>query len=102
MWGTIVTEFNKKGCMIQVDLCQKMMDKQASDANDIQAHLDKMALMHKFPSGMGVTLHDNYYLSMVLMSLPESYTLHLETLADMASSSRNPITHTFIMKVIDL
>ena len=27
MWGAIVSEFDKKGCMIQVDLCQKMMEK---------------------------------------------------------------------------
>jgi len=32
--------------MIQVDLCWKMMEKQALDANDIQAHLNEMALMH--------------------------------------------------------
>ena len=27
MWDTIVVEFNKKGNMVQVDLCHRMMDK---------------------------------------------------------------------------
>ena len=72
------------------------------DTDDIQAHLDEMALMHEQLSRMGVTLHDDYS-SMILMSLPESYTLHLETLANAASSSRNPLTaHTFITKAINL
>jgi len=54
-------------------------------------------------SGMGVALHDDDYASMILMSLPKSYTLHLETLADAMSSSGNPLTaHGFIMKAIDL
>src|SRR5882724_8863717 len=80
-----------------------MMEKRALDADDIRAHLDEMVLMHKRLSRMGVTLHNDDYSSMILMSLPESYTLHLETLADAASSSRNPLTaHTFITKAIDL
>src|SRR5882724_5755912 len=54
-------------------------------------------------SGMGVALHDDDYTSMILMSLPESYTLHLETLADTMNSSGNPLTaHGFITKAIDL
>src|SRR5882724_9267925 len=80
-----------------------MMEKRALDADDIRAHLDEMVLMHKRLSGMGVILHDDNYSSMILMSLPESYTMHLETLADAASSSGNPLTaHAFITKVIDL
>ena len=94
MWGTIVTELDKKGCMVQVDLHCKMMEKWAADMDDIQAHLDKMALMYKHLSGMGVTLHDNDYMSMVLMSLPELYTMHLKTLVESTSSSRNPLTAT--------
>jgi len=27
MWDIIVTEFDRKGCMVQVDLCRKMMEK---------------------------------------------------------------------------
>jgi len=62
-----------------------------------------MVLMHEWLSGMGVNLHDDDYSSMILMSLPESCTLHLKTLANAASSSGNPLTaHTFITKVIDL
>jgi len=41
--------------------------------------------------------------SMILMSLPESYTLHLETLANALNSSGNPLTaHGFITKAINL
>src|SRR5882724_11063723 len=42
MWQTMVTEFDEKGQMIQVDLHRKMMEKQAADSNNIQAHLDEI------------------------------------------------------------
>ena len=40
---------------------------------------------------------------MVLMSLPETYLMHLETLADSANSSgRKFTTHDFIVKATEL
>ena len=73
------------------------------DTDDICTHLDEMPFIHKHLSRMAVALHDNDYVSMVLMSLPESYTIHIKTLADAASSSGNPLTaHNLITKVIDL
>ena len=35
MWRTIVSEFDRKGCMVQVNLHLKMMEKCASDSDDI-------------------------------------------------------------------
>ena len=67
------------------------------------AHLDEMALSYEHLSGMGVTLHDKDYTSMVLMSLPETYSTHLETLVDSANSSgRKFTTHDFIVKAMEL
>ena len=62
-----------------------------------------MAFIDQHLSGMGVALHDDDYVSMILMSLPESYTIHLETLADATSSSGNPLTtHNLITKAVNL
>jgi len=89
--------------MVQVDLRCKMMEKRATDTDDIQAHLDDMALMHEHLSGIGIALHDDDYALMILMSLPESYMIHLETLANAAGSSRNPLmAHSLIIKAVDL
>jgi|SRR5882724_3273817 len=72
------------------------------DTDDIHTHLDEMAFIHKCLSRMGVALHDHDYASIVLMSLPKSYTTHLKTLDNAASSSRNPLTaHNLITKAID-
>ena len=52
---------------------------------------------------MGVAIHDEDYASMVLMSLPDSYTTHLETLVDTAISSGCTFTaQDFISKAIEL
>jgi len=73
------------------------------DTDNICTHLDKMAFIHKHLSRIGVDLHNNDYASMILMSLPESYTIHLETLADATSSSGNPLTtHNLITKAVNL
>ena len=73
--------------MAQVDLCQRMMERWVQEMDDIHTHLNEMVLLYEHLIGMGVTLHDEDYMSMVLMSLPETYSTHLETLVDSANSS---------------
>jgi len=103
MWKRIVTKFDHKGCMVQVDLRHKMMEKRVSKMDDIRVHLDDMALSHEHLSGMGIAIHDEDYASMVLMSLPDSYTMYLETLTDAAISSGCTFpTPDFIAKAIKL
>src|SRR5882672_2206209 len=89
--------------MVQVDLCRKMMEKWVTEMDDIHAHLDDMALLHEHLSGMGITIHDEDYASMVLMSLLDSYTMYLETLSDTTISSGCTFTTPdFIAKAIEL
>src|SRR5882724_4054873 len=71
--------------------------------DDIHAHLDHMALSYKCLSGMGTAIHNEDYMSMILMSLPDSYTTHLETLTDAAIGSGCMFTaHDIITKVTEL
>jgi len=103
MWSTIVSEFDHKGQMVQVDLPCRMMEKWVSEMDNIHAHLDDMALSHKHLSGMGIAIYDEDYVSIVLMSLPESYTTHLKMLTDAAISSGHTFTTLdFIAKAIEL
>src|SRR5882724_9433439 len=103
MWQIIITEFDRKGRMVQVDLCRRMMEKHMSETDDIRDHLNDMALSYEHLSSMGVAIHDEDYASMVLMSLPNSYTTHLETLVDAAISSGCTFTaQDFISKAIEL
>ena len=89
--------------MAQVNLHQRMMERWVQETDDIHAHLDEMALSYECLSSMGVTLHDEDYASMVLMSLPETYSTHLETLMDSANSSSCKFTaHEFIVKATEL
>ena len=79
------------------------MEKRVQEMDDIQAHLDEMALSYECLSGMGVILHDEDYVSMVLMSFPKTYSMHLKTLTDFENSSSHKfITHDFIIKVTEL
>ena len=103
MWNTIVAEFDRKRHMTQVNLCQRMMERQVQETDDICAHLNEMALLYEHLSGMGVTLHNKDYMSMVLMSLPETYSTHLKTLMDSTNSSGHKFTaHDFIVKATEL
>ena len=89
--------------MVQVDLCRRMMERHVLEMDNICTHLDDMALSYECLSGMGAAIHDKDYLSMILMSLPDTYTTHLETLADVAISSGRMFTaHNFISKMTKL
>jgi len=80
-----------------------MMEQWVSEMNDIHTHLNDMALSHENLSSMGTTIHDEHYVSMVLMSLPDSYTTYLKTLTDAAISSGHTFTTPdFISKAIEL
>src|SRR5882724_4204369 len=62
-----------------------------------------MALSYKCLSGMGAAIHDKDYASMILMSLLNSYTSHLEILTDVAIGSGRTFTaHDIITKVTEL
>ena len=103
MWQIIITEFDRKGHMVQVNLCCWMMEKHVSETDDIHAHLDDMALSYEHLSSMGATIHDEDYASMILMSLPDSYMTYLETLSDMAIGSGHTFTtHNIISKATKL
>ena len=89
--------------MVQVDLCRRMMEKCVSETDDIHAHLDHMVLSYKHLSSMGAAIHNQDYTSMIIMSLPDSYTTHLETLTNVAISSSCTFTaHNIITKVTEL
>ena len=80
-----------------------MMERWVSKMDDICTHLDDMALSYKCLIGMGIAIHDKDYSSMILMSLLDTYTTHLETLADVAISSGCMFTtHDFISKATEL
>ena len=71
--------------------------------DDICAHLDDMALSYEHLSGMGTTIHDDDYSSMILMSLLDSYVTYLETLTDVAIGSGHMFTtHDIITKATEL
>jgi len=74
-----------------------------SKTDDICAHLDDMVLLYKHLSGMGTTIHNEDYVSMILMSLPDSYMTYLETLSDEAIGSGCTFTtHDIITKATEL
>ena len=71
--------------------------------DDICTHLDHMVLSYKFLSSMGPAIHDEDYMSMILMLLLDSYTTHLETLADAAIGSGHMFTaHDITTKATEL
>ena len=88
MWSTIIAEYDKKGQMVRIDLHHKMTEKWIKDSDNVWTHLEEMALIYERLSGMGAQIHDQDYASMILMSLPKTYTMHLKIIADSTSSIR--------------
>ena len=53
MWSIIIVEYDKKGHMVQIDLYHKMTEKLIKENDNVQTHLEEMALIYKRLSGMG-------------------------------------------------
>ena len=47
MWKSLCNQFEEKTCMVQVDLHKRMMQKKASEEDDIPAHLDAIRLLYE-------------------------------------------------------
>ena len=79
------------------------MEKCIKDTDNVWSHLDKMAPIYERLSGMGATIHNQDYVSMILMALPETYTTYHETLADSTARNGRPLSaNNFITKAIEL
>ena len=92
MWKSLCNQFEEKTRMVQVDLRKRMMQKKASEEDDIPAHLDSIRLLYEQLSGMGAMVDEGDYSSIIILSLPESYQLLLTTLGNAAQQARNPMT----------
>jgi len=93
MWKTICDEYEGKTCMVSIDIHRHMMALRAEDGDDIQVHLDSMHHMYKQLAGMNAIPSKDDYMTIILDSLPMTYSNHLFSLSATAQLNNKPLTH---------
>src|SRR6266481_7200233 len=69
-----------------------MMALKAEDGNDIQAHLDAIHLMYEQLAGMNAIPSKDDYMTIILGSLPATYSNHLFSLSATTWINNRPLT----------
>lgn len=75
--------------MAQVDLQRQLCTLKCEDGGDLCAHLDKLVEMQERLAGMGVKVDEDEFYTVVLVSLPESYSLLMNALTAAVSATGN-------------
>ena len=91
MWKTICDEYKGKTQMVSIDIQRCMMALKAEDGDDIQAHLDGIHLMYEQLVGMNAILSQDDYMTIILGSLPATYSTHLFSLSATAWINSQPL-----------
>jgi LTR polyprotein gag-polypeptide-like protein len=97
LWDTLKALFEGKSRMLLIDLGRKLQNMHCGDNEDVHAHLEKLADLHKRLSTFGRTVDDNEYVSVLIGSLPTSYDTTINTLTTSCNVTNTDITPTAII-----
>jgi len=78
--------------MVSIDICRCMMALRAEDGDDIRAHLDSMHHMYEQLAGMNAVPSKDNYMTIILGSLPMTYSNHIFSLSATAQLNNKPLT----------
>jgi hypothetical protein len=92
VWDALKAIFEGRSSLISVNLGQRLQSTKCSEDDSIHDHFAKLADMHKQLASMGKTISDTKYTSILMGSLPKSYS---QTLSAIAATSK--ITGTAVM-----
>ncbi|KAL7281619.1 hypothetical protein ACG7TL_004936 [Trametes sanguinea] len=53
IWNALAQEFERKSCMVSVDLRRRLQEQRCSDRDDVRAHFAKLRMMRKDLAAMG-------------------------------------------------
>jgi len=93
MWKTICDEYEDKTCMVSVDIRRHMMALRVEDAMHTRSP-GQHASHVQATAGMKCCPSEDDYMTIILGSLPTTYSNHLFSLSATAQLNNKPLTHT--------
>ncbi|THG92840.1 hypothetical protein EW026_g8205, partial [Hermanssonia centrifuga] len=73
MWTALAHDFEKKSCMVSVDLQRRLQDTRCAEKDDLRTHFLKLRDIRKSLSAMGHPPSEDDFYAIILGSLPASF-----------------------------
>src|SRR3984893_18438999 len=100
MWTAIRNDATKKSQLHKVDTRRRLQTMLCDEDTDIKAHLNAMTKLREELEGIGASVTDEDFGTMLLTSLPPSYRSLLHTIPHAASLSGFAINPNDLMRII--
>src|ERR1700731_2198789 len=100
MWTAIRNDATKKSQLHKVDTRRRLQTMLCDEDTDIKAHLNAMTKLREELEGIGASVPDEDFGTMLLTSLPPSYRSLLHTITHAASLSGFAINPNDLMRII--
>src|ERR1700730_6516228 len=100
MWSAICNDATKKSQLHKVDTRRRLQSMVCDEDGDIKAHLNAMIRLREELEGIGASVQDEDFGTMLLTSLPPSYRTLLHTITHAASLSGMAINPNDLMRIV--
>jgi hypothetical protein len=99
LWDALKVLFEGRTQMVIVKTSQQLQNTQCSEDDNVHEHFDKLVNLHEHLASMGKSIPENEYFSILMGSLPKSYSAMLGSIAAAAELSGNPVSPTIVVKI---
>ena len=100
MWSAICNDATKKSQLHKVDTRRRLQSMVCDEDGDIKAHLNAMIRLREELEGIGASVQDEDFGTMLLTSLLPSYRTLLHTITHAASLSGMAINPNDLMRIV--
>jgi hypothetical protein len=99
VWDALKALFESRTQMVIVGTSQQLQLTKCSEDDSVREHFDKLTNLREQLAAMGKSIPDNEYASILMGSLPESYTAILGSIAAAAELSGTAVSSSIVVKI---
>jgi len=100
MWDEIKKDATKKSKLCQVDTRRRLQESRCEEGDDMPTHLNKLVHLRNELDGMGASIPDEDFTTILLGSFPPSYRTLLSTITISAQLAGNTIPSTDVIRIV--
>ena len=100
MWDAVKADATASTELHQIDTLQRLQQKKCGESDDMKAHLEELIELRDRLIGMGATVQDSHFRTIILASLPPSYRPVISSIIVSANVSKATITNDQLIRMI--
>ena len=100
LWQAVKADATAKTELHQIDTLQRLQQKKCGENDDVKAHLEELIELRDKLIGMGATVEDSQFRTIILSSLPPSYRPVISSITVTANIGKFAITNDQLIRII--